>query len=193
MTSLFPIALFLFVAAATPGPNNLVVMRTAAHDGWAGTLPAVAGIVVGGLALLAVVTAGAGSAFSTWPWLRTAIEIGGAFYLVWLGGRLFAAAGHEDKGMRLPAGLRGLFGFQFLNPKGWAMVLTAVAAYPASAASNTFFRLAPLFVLIPTLGLLMWAVLGSTLAPTLARPVARVWTDRSLGALLVLAALLLFV
>lgn len=193
MTPLFPIALFLVVAAITPGPNNLVVMRIGARDGWTGALPAVAGIVGGGLALLAMVTAGAGSAFSKWQWLRTIIETAGALYLFWLGVRLFIEAGHDGKGTPLPVGLRGLFGFQFLNPKGWVMVLTAVAALPATTASNTFLSLAPMFILIPSLGLLAWAVLGGVLASRLARLVVRRWTDRVLGALLVLAALLLFV
>ena len=193
MTSLFPIALFLLVAVATPGPNNLVVMRTAARSGWTGSLPAMAGIVVGGLVLLALVAAGAGSAFSAWPWLRATVEIGGAAYLVWLGIRLFVAAGGDGAGASLPTGPGGLFGFQFLNPKGWVMVSTAVAAVPATSPSNALIHLAPLFVVIPILGLLMWAVLGDVLAPGLARPMVRRWTDRVLGALLVLAALLLFI
>ena len=193
MASLFPIALILVVAAVTPGPNNLVVMRIAARDGWASALPAMAGIVAGGLALLIMVAIGVGSAFSAWTWLRVAIEVGGAAYLVWLGIHLFVAAGHADEGMPLPAGLGGLFGFQFINPKGWVMVLTAVAALPSTAASNTVFRLAPLFVLIPAVGLLMWVMLGGALASGLARPAVRRWTDRTLGALLILVALLLFV
>lgn len=63
MTSLLAIAGLLFVAAGTPGPNNLVVMRTAAAAGFIGALPAVGGVVLGGLALLAVVATGVGAAF----------------------------------------------------------------------------------------------------------------------------------
>ena len=191
MSPLLPIAMFLLVATITPGPNNLVVMRTAARDGWTGALPAVAGIVSGGLVLLAIVIAGAGRAFSEWPWLRVVVEAGGALYLVWLGVRLFAAAGMDGDSTALPAGLGGLFAFQFLNPKGWVMVLTAMAALPATAAMDTFLQLAPLFICIPVPGLLLWAGLGGAMASRLARPVVRRWTDRLLGALLILAALLL--
>ncbi|HEX7342354.1 MAG TPA: LysE family translocator [Rhodanobacteraceae bacterium] len=193
MTSLLPIAMFLSVAAITPGPNNLVVMRTAMRNGWTGVLPTMAGIVTGGLALLALVTVGAGGAFQAWPWLRATIEIGGAVYLVSMGVRLFSAAGHDDDKTPLPIGLPGLFGFQFLNPKGWVMVLTAVAAMPSTAASRTFLELAPLFVLIPIAGLAVWAGLGGVLASRLIVPAVRRWTDRTLSALLILAALLLFV
>lgn len=192
MSPLLPIAMFLLVAVLTPGPNNLVVMRTAARAGWTGACPAVAGIVAGGLALLAIVSAGAGRAFSQWPWLRVLVEASGALYLAWLGARLFVAAGRGGDPSSLPAGPGGLFVFQFLNPKGWVMVLAAAAALPATGAAGTFWRLAPLFIVIPVSGLLLWAGLGGLLASRLARPVVRRWTDRVLGTLLILAALSLF-
>jgi threonine/homoserine/homoserine lactone efflux protein len=192
MTSLFPTSLFLLIAAITPGPNNLVVMRAAARNGWKAALHAMAGVIAGGLVLLVVVTAGAGSAFSAWPWLRGTIEAGGVLYLIWLGTRMIVAAGREAGSMAIPDGLAGLFGFQFLNPKGWVMVLTVVAALPAADAAHALLYLAPLFVCIPAACLLLWAGLGGALAPHLTRPVVRQWTDRALGALLIMAALLLF-
>lgn len=193
MTSLFSTGLFLLIAAITPGPNNLVVMRAAAHGGWKAALHAVAGVVAGGLVLLLVVVSGADSVFSKWPWLRGAIEAGGVLYLVWLGARMIAAAGREAGSTALPGGFAGLFGFQFLNPKGWVMVLTVVAALPAADPAHAFKYLAPLFLCIPTACLLLWAALGGAVAPHLIRPLVRQWTDRALGALLILAALMLFV
>jgi threonine/homoserine/homoserine lactone efflux protein len=192
MTTLFSTGLFLLIAAITPGPNNLVVMRAAARNGWRAALPAAAGVITGGLVLLAVVTAGADGAFAAWPWLRGMIELAGVLYLVWLGTRMIAAAGEDAGSAALPAGLPGLFAFQFLNPKGWVMVLTVVAALPGANGAHALLYLAPLFVCIPAACLLLWAGLGGALAPYLGRPVVRQWTDRVLGALLILAALLLF-
>jgi len=192
MTSLLPTSLFLLIAAITPGPNNLVVMRAAARNGWIAACPAVAGVVAGGLALLVVVAAGVGRVFSMWPWLRVAVEVGGALYLGWSGTRMIAAAGREVDPMAAPNGLAGLFVFQFLNPKGWTMVLTVVAALPAADATHAFMRLAPLFICIPAACLLLWAGLGGVLAPHMTRPVVRHWTDRAMGALLIIAALMLF-
>lgn len=192
MTSLFPISLFLLIAAITPGPNNLVVMRAAAHHGWKAALPAAIGVVAGGLVLLVVAAAGADRAFSAWPWLRSAVATGGVLYLIWLGARMIAAAGRDTDSSVLPAGLPGLFAFQFLNPKGWVMVLTVVTALPGAGPAHALLYLAPLFVCIPGACLLLWAGLGGALAPHLSRPVVRRWTDRALGALLIVAALLLF-
>ena len=73
------------------------------------------------------------------------------------------------------------------------MVLTVVAALPAASAAHAFKYLAPLFMCIPTACLLLWAALGGAVAPHLIRPLVRQWTDRALGALLILAALMLFV
>jgi threonine/homoserine/homoserine lactone efflux protein len=192
MSSLLAIGMLLLVAAITPGPNNLVVMRTAARSGFAKTLPAVTGVVLGGIVLLAVAAAGMGAAFTAWPSLRMLVAVGGGLYLVWLGSRLILPRGTWQAEPALPAGVSGLFAFQFLNPKGWIMVLTVVAALPATGAVDSFLRLAPLFVCIPALCLLLWAGLGHALSRHLTRPLVRLWTDRVLGALLVVSALLLF-
>jgi threonine/homoserine/homoserine lactone efflux protein len=193
MSSLFAIGTLLLVAAVTPGPNNLVVMRTAARSGFAKALPAVTGVVLGGIVLLAVVAAGIGAAFTAWPSLRMLVALGGGLYLVWLGSRLILPRGTGQAEPALPAGVSGLFAFQLLNPKGWIMVLTVVAALPVTGAVDSFLRLAPLFVCIPALCLLLWAGLGHALSRHLTRPPVRLWTDRVLGALLVVSALLLFV
>jgi len=193
MTSLLQAAFLLFVAAISPGPNNLLVMRITAFKGWRGALPAVAGILMGGLVLLFVVVTGSGKAFGEWPWLRRTIELGGVICLVFLGARLFVTAGDCDRAMPLPSGLFGLFGFQFLNPKGWVLVLTVVTAVHAPDPTEALLRLMPLFIVIPAACLLLWAGLGGAMASRITRPAVRTWTDRTLGALLVVAALLLLV
>jgi threonine/homoserine/homoserine lactone efflux protein len=160
----------LCVAAITPGPNNLVVLRAAGHAGLRGAIPAIVGIVCGGLLLLAVMALGAGAAFATHPPLRR-----------WAG----APA-------TLPAGTLGLIGFQFLNPKSWVIVLTVLAAMPATGLRD-YLPLAGLFVLIPTLCLLLWAALGAWLARWLVRPTVRRAVDIAMGALLVACAFLLLI
>jgi threonine/homoserine/homoserine lactone efflux protein len=186
----------LCVAAITPGPNNLVVLRAAGHAGLRGALPAIVGIVCGGLLLLAVVALGAGAAFATHPPLRRWAGAIGALYLIWLGASL-CAAGVAPRyaaatSAALPAGTLGLIGFQFLNPKSWVIVLTALAAVPATGLRD-YLPLAGLFVLIPTLCLLLWAALGAWLARWLVRPTVRRAVDSVMGALLIACAFLLLI
>lgn len=183
------IAGLVAVAAITPGPNNLVVMRTAARSGLVGTLPAIAGVVLGGLALLALVSAGAGAAFAAEPRMRTAITALGCLYLAWLGVRLIVGSSGDDQvgePTRLPAGVMGLFGYQLLNPKAWIMVLTASsAATHGEDAVRAFVQLGVLFAVIPTGCLLLWSWSGSLLTRWLQRSRVRLWLDRVMGGLLI--------
>jgi len=195
MHQLLAIGGLLFVAAITPGPNNLVVLRAAERAGMRAALPAIVGIVLGGLLLLGVAVLGAGAAFATHPSLRWWLAAIGSLYLAWLGMLLLASgiAPRADSNTghpMLPAGTPGLIGFQFLNPKSWVMVLTVLAAFPAAGLPD-YLSLAGLFVLIPGVCLLLWAWLGAWLARWLARPPARRGIDMLMGALLFGCAFLL--
>jgi len=195
MDHLLAAAGLLFVAAITPGPNNLVVLRAAGHAGLRGALPAIVGIVCGGLLLLAVMVLGAGTAFAAYPPLRRWVGAIGALYLIWLGLSLCAAGVAPRQSVAsaaLPAGTSGLIGFQFLNPKSWVLVLTVLTAMPL-AGLRDYLPLAGLFVLIPAACLLLWAVLGAWLARWLVRPAIRRGVDIAMGMLLVACALLLLI
>jgi threonine/homoserine/homoserine lactone efflux protein len=194
VNALLAAAGLLCVAAITPGPNNLVVLRAAGHAGLRGAMPAIAGIVLGGLLLLATTALGAGAAFATHPSLRQWTGLIGSLYLAWLGMSLCVAGiaprHAATTATALPAGTLGLIGFQFLNPKTWVIVLTVLAVVPPDGLRNHLL-LAGMFVLIPTPCLLLWAVLGAWLAHWLVRPSVRRGVDIVMGALLLACALLL--
>lgn len=192
MSSLVAIAGVLLIAAISPGPNNLVVMRAAARSGFTHALPAVAGILLGSVVLLAAAVAGVGVLLAKWPLLGALIGIGGGLYLVWLGLSLLLVANVDGAEPELPAGVAGMFGFQFINPKAWMIVLSIVSSAQAGSALDTFTRLAPLLVCVSLACLSLWAAFGSALSGYLIRPNVRRWTDRILGALLILSAALLF-
>jgi threonine/homoserine/homoserine lactone efflux protein len=197
MDRLIALAGLLCVAAITPGPNNLVVLRAAGHAGIRGAVPAITGIVLGGLLLLALAAAGAGMAFAAHPSLKGWIGAIGSLYLAWLGvslcvGGMAIRPPIASSEPALPAGMLGLIGFQFLNPKSWVMVLTALAALPATTLRD-YLPLAGLFMLIPTVCLLLWAALGAWLARWLVRPAIRRGADVVMGVLLVACASLLLI
>lgn len=200
MQGLIAIAGLLFVGAITPGPNNLIVLRQASRGGWSGALPSMLGVVGGGLTLLALVAVGVGGLFAAEPLASLAIAVVGGLYLAVLGGRLIAGTlGRESGALEastegLPAGARGLFVFQFLNPKGWILTLTVVAAaqtaLPESVRGPTLLGL---YLVIPISCLAVWALLGVALARSLQREGVKRWVDRVMGALLVGFALLLLI
>ncbi|HET9451618.1 MAG TPA: LysE family transporter [Aggregicoccus sp.] len=185
------------MGALTPGPNNLVVLRAGARAGWRDALPAIAGIVLGGLALLAVVALGGGALFARLPGARLLVAVAGCLYLGMLGGRLLVASLRAEappdahRAGELPTGVLALFGFQFLNPKSWVLTLTSVSTSQTGTGGEALMGLAALFVLLPAACLAAWALLGALLSTALRRQRVRAWFDRLMGLLLLLSALLL--
>jgi threonine/homoserine/homoserine lactone efflux protein len=163
-------------------------MRAGARAGVLGALPAIAGVLLGTLTLLAAVLGGAGAAFAAHPALRTAVAAAGCGYLAWLGARLIAASFGESAPQERAApeqGFFGVFSLQLVNPKGWVMVLTA------AAATRSFAAVAVLFAAIPAVCLLLWAGPGSLFAEALRRKPVQAWFDRAMGGLLLASATLL--
>src|SRR5882672_7143805 len=161
----------------------------------AGAIPALAGIVLGSVALGIVAVLGAGALFNAEPRLGVVTTGAGCVYLIWLGARALieSAAPTQSAGhSHLPSHASGLFFFQFLNPKAWATVLTVTAAAQTEADVGRTGLLIGLFALIPTVCLTIWAGLGSLTSEYLARPRVAVWFQRSMGAMLIISALLLW-
>ena len=195
MSAVLGIIGLVTVAALSPGPNNLIVLRTASRSGVAGAVPAIAGVVSGGLAMLAVARFATAAAFAAGPGIRGAVAVAGATYLGWLGLGLIRHAGRAHpaatRARGLPvASVSGLFAFQFLNPKSWVMVMTAVSASPTGEAAS-WWPLAAVFTAIPTVCLLLWASLGAAMAQHLARPRVAAWFDRAMGMVLLATAVAL--
>ena len=184
----------LLIAAITPGPNNLVMLRIGLERGVRAVPAPATGVVLGGLAMLLVSRAGVALAFAAHPWLVVLIRVAGAGCLAWLGVRLIRESNgkpSEEWPLGSAPGLLGMFLFQFVNPKAWLVVLTVVAAgsgaRPASLAS-----LIALFIVIPYACLGLWAGGGSLAAALLRNGRSRACLERASGALLALSALWLF-
>lgn len=191
MNAVAGVAGLVAIAAVTPGPNNFIVLRAASRVGIRGTWPAIAGVVLGGLLVLAAALAASDAAFAAAPGLHTVVGVAGCLYLAWLGLGLLRHAGRRSDGPArgLPAAsVPGLVAFQFLNPKSWVMVMTAIGATPADAP---VWPLAVVFTAIPATCLTLWAIAGAALARWLARPRVAAWVDRGMGALLLATALAL--
>lgn len=198
MTPFFALTGLIAVAAVTPGPNNFIVMTAAGRGGFRSALPAMGGVLLGALGLLTLVWAGAGAAFETAPVLRAGLKLTGASYLIWLGAALIwqtrEPAGDEETPARaaLPSTVLGVATFQFLNPKGWVLVLTATAAVPADLTPLArLSTLAGIFVAVSSVCLTVWACLGAAISERLKRPMTRRWFERAMGGLLVASAALL--
>ena len=181
------------VGALTPGPNNLIVLERAARSGFASALPAVAAITTGSVALILVAGGSAGVLLDGRHWLRAVVTIAGCLYLCWLGLRLLIET--RDVGTTAPRVWSdrplSLFAFQFVNPKAWAIALTASTALEESRSLGAaLLDLVTLFALIPAICLLLWSAAGAALSRYLRHPRIRLAFDRVLGLLLLSSAIL---
>jgi len=183
-----PVTGVLVIAAITPGPNNFIVMEASARGGATAAGSVVLGIVLGSLGLLSLVSVGVGSLIHAYPRLRLVLSLIGGAYLAWLGASLiFRRTGTRasDDSHGMPTSLWGVAMFQLLNPKAWMLIMTAVAAMDGT---GSVLGLAALVAVISSACLSIWAVAGTASSRRLSRPRARLWFDRTMGALLLVSA-----
>jgi threonine/homoserine/homoserine lactone efflux protein len=181
-----PVAWYVFVMAATPGPNNAMLTASGMNFGLARTWPHIAGIAGGLVVLMLLCGFGLGTVFATWPEAQTALAVAGSLYLLYLAWRIAnAAAPTVEEGAR-PMRFIEAFGFQFLNPKGWVMSLTAVTMMPAlSSVPEKALTLGVLALLVGSPSMTVWALFGVAIARVFQRPNARRAINWSLAALLI--------
>lgn len=166
--TLLALAGFAFVTSITPGPNNLMLLASGTRFGWRRSLPHLLGISFGFGVMLVLVGLGLGQVFARYPGLHGLLKWASLAYLVYLAWKVATAApptADADGGGR-PMGLLAAALFQVINPKAWAMALTAVTAYGelGIAAVTAIFVL----VNLPCCG--SWALLGEQMRRWLHRP-----------------------
>ena len=123
---------FLWVAAITPGPNNMLLTTSGANFGFFRSLWLMVGIMLGMQSILLLVAFGVGSLILVYPALHLVLKILGSLYLLWLAWKVATAAYEKlETDVAPPKPIRLYQGWllQFLNPKAWLMALGAVASF----------------------------------------------------------------
>ena len=123
---------FLWVAAITPGPNNMLLTTSGANFGFMRSLLLMIGIMLGMQSILLLVAFGVGSLILVYPALHLVLKILGSLYLLWLAWKVATAAYEKlETDVAPPKPIRLYQGWllQFLNPKAWLMALGAVASF----------------------------------------------------------------
>jgi threonine/homoserine/homoserine lactone efflux protein len=164
--------LFAFATLITPGPNNTMILASGANFGLGRTLPHLGGVVLGSSSLILLCGLGLAGVFAAFPVLHDLLKWGGAAYLLYLAFRIATAGGIGAK----TAGVRPIrfwqaFGFQYVNPKAWAVALGAVSTYVP--ARGFLPGLAVAILVMALIGVpctLTWAAFGVGLRRFLDRP-----------------------
>ena len=164
--------MFCVVAGVTPGPNNMMLMASGVNYGVRRTLPHLGGVVFGFALMVALVGLGLDAIFRLAPWALPVMRWAGAAYLVWLAWRI-ANSGAVKEGVAAgrPLGALGAAAFQWINPKGWVMAVSALTTYAVSASYATsvaVVALTCLVVSLPCSG--VWVLFGAAMRRFLADP-----------------------
>ncbi len=181
--------LFAIVMFFTPGPNNIMVLSSGLTYGFRRTLPHMAGITVGFAFMVAAVGLGLGTIFIAYPVLQTILKYAGAAYLIYLAIAI-ALSGPPDPDKETASGrgpmtFWGAAVFQWVNVKGWVIVIGTLTAYAAIARFPLNVAIQSLLCLmLGTLSTSTWTLFGSALRPMLK-------SERAVRAFNVLMALLL--
>jgi threonine/homoserine/homoserine lactone efflux protein len=167
---LIAFVLFTLVMSFTPGPNNIMLLSSGVTYGFRRTLPHVAGITIGFAFMVGAVGLGLGTVFIAYPILQTILKYLGAAYLIYLAVAI-ALSGPPKAGEDKRGGPMTFFGaamFQWVNAKGWVMVIANITAYAAIASFpwNIAMQTA-ITLVVGTASTVAWALFGSALRPIL--------------------------
>ncbi len=165
------LALFAFVSAITPGPNNIMLLTSGVNFGFRRTVPHMLGVIVGFLLMMLCVALGAAAVFRAVPVLHDVLKVGGALYLLWLAWRIANAGPASLSGesqVARPMRFLEAFWFQWVNPKAIAMALTAIAVYAGAADFWQGGAIVLLVFAVATLfSVTLWTGFGLGLRPML--------------------------
>ncbi|MEM7241428.1 MAG: LysE family translocator [Pseudomonadota bacterium] len=183
---LLPLIGFAFVSSITPGPNNLMILASGLNYGLRRSLPHMLGIGIGFMFMLFLVGYGLAELFERFPVLDIILKVSATLYMIWLAWRIANAGSPKAAaaGAR-PMSFLEACAFQWVNPKAWAMALTAMTVY---APEKTLLEIGIVtlvfgIVNIPCVG--CWAILGQEMRRFLQSPRALRLFNWSMAILLI--------
>ncbi len=180
--------LFAFVGSVTPGPNNLMLLASGANFGVRRTLPHVAGIVLGFIVMVLLVGTGLIGIFESYPLAYEILRYFSIAYLSYLAWKIATATPGAARAAGRPFNAFEAALFQWVNPKAWAMALTAITVYAPAQNLAAVAWIALILGLVNLPSIFVWVVLGSNLKRYLDRG-ARLRAFNIAMALLLLATL----
>lgn len=178
---------FAFVSSITPGPNNLMLMASGANFGFQKTIPHMLGVGLGFTFMVILVGFGLMQVFDQYPVTYDLLKVFSVIYLVYLAGKIASASSPkmEKDTQSKPFTFIQAALFQWVNPKAWAMALTAISVYSPSRNIEAVFLVAGVFGLVNLPSVSFWAALGQKLSCILTSPLRYRVFNVSMGLLLV--------
>jgi threonine/homoserine/homoserine lactone efflux protein len=182
---------FALVSSITPGPNNLMLLASGVNHGLRRTVPHVAGVSLGVALMVLALGAGVAELYARHPASAVALKVASTLYMLWLAWKIATAAA-PDPAASGRAGSAGrpltmlqAMGFQWVNPKAWAMALTAIGVYASGEGYAGVLLIGAAFLVVGPPSNVLWVMMGQGLRRLLEDTRARRRFNVAMAALLV--------
>lgn len=179
-----------FVLAGSPGPSTLSLAAVGAAFGFARGLRYAAGLVVGMVAVMAIVAIGGVGLLLAIPGVGRAIAILAGAYLLWLAWRIATSpplSVHDGK--HLPPGFTDGVFLSLVNPKAYAAMAALLSGFilvSGRPALDLFLKVSVLTPMIAGINV-AWLVAGTGLTRFLRSPRASRVINATFAILLVVS------
>ena len=187
---IIPVTLFGISGAFTPGPNNIMLTASGVNFGFRRTIPHILGIAFGFAFMNLSVGVGLGGVFAAYPQLHMVLKYVSAAYLVFLAYKIAIAGQAQDgDGRAKPFTFFQAAAFQWVNPKAWAIAISAVSAF-TTVGGNLFAEvlfMTVIFLIVTFPSASSWAFFGTVIARFLHNPTRLRVFNFAMAGLLVLS------
>ena len=159
------IALFWFVTAYTPGPNNVVASYSGFNFGFKKTIPHILGVTLGFTSLVLFLTIGLINVFKLFPIIQIVIRYLGTIFLIYLAYKIASFTKVEEVKKENPVKFIETFLFQYLNPKGVMVGIIVVSTYVELGENylNHATQVVALAFLFSSTSITLWTFIGKFL------------------------------
>ena len=191
MTTLYALAaltLFALASSITPGPNNRMLLSSGTRFGFRRTIPHMLGVTLGFGLMIGLIGLGLARLFTVFPALQLALKIVSVVYLLILAWKIATSAPPtaDEEGRGKPLTFLQAAAFQWVNPKGWTLGITAMAAYlPPVGPWLGPLLVAMVAMLVTAPSVALWTAMGMHLRRFLDQPAKLRAFNWSAAALLV--------
>ena len=159
------IALFWFVTAYTPGPNNVVASYSGFNFGFKKTIPHILGVTLGFTSLILFLTIGLINVFKLFPIIQIVIRYLGTIFLIYLAYKIASSTKFDETKKENPVNFIETFLFQYLNPKGVMVGIIVVSTYVELGENylNYATQIVALAFLFSLTSITLWTFIGKFL------------------------------
>ena len=159
-----PLLVFVVASTITPGPNSIMIMASGVNFGFRKTVPHILGVAVGITIVITLAGIGLGTVLGLLPWLRVVMLFASAAYLLFLAWKIAnAVPASETDGAGTPLTFLQALGFQWVNPKVWALGMAAVAIFAPQYIVSNVVIVALAFAVVGLISNTSWAWFGTVI------------------------------